>query len=64
MKEKSPNPKIDKAIEDLLKSVTTKGEEFSPEEVTAKVRVVTLAVSWEKVKHHIKEDGEFDPAAI
>jgi hypothetical protein len=63
-KDASPNSSIDKAIKDLLKEVTDKSATIIPEEVTAKVRVVQTAIQWEKVKHHIKDEGEFDPESI
>ena len=59
--EKSPNKEIDKSIKDLMKEI--KGE-IIPENVTAKVRVLQIAIQWEKVKHHIRDQEEFDPNNI
>jgi hypothetical protein len=61
-KDASPNSTIDKALKDLLKQVTD--TDIIPENITAKVRVVQTAIMWEKVKHHIKDEGEFDPESI
>jgi hypothetical protein len=63
-KKEAPNPEIDKAIKMLMKSLTKKkkeGEEMTPDEIQNAVRVVNVAIQWEKVKHHIKDDEEFDP---
>lgn len=53
---KSPNPKIDKAIESLMRKLekTTGDDVIDPE--TA-VKIINSAVAWEKVKHHITDNG-------
>ena len=61
--DKTPNAEIDKALEDLLKKVTSGGD-IIPEDVTARVKVIQTAIQWEKVKHGIRDDAEFDPDAI
>lgn len=58
----SPNADIDKAVKDLLKEASA--ENAAPEVIRAKASVINVAISWEKVKHHIKEDGDFDPNNI
>lgn len=63
-KDKTPNAEIDKALKDLLKKVTDKTAEIVPEDVTARVKVIQTAIQWEKVKHGIRDDSDFDPDAI
>lgn len=54
---KSPNQKIDDLIIALLKQ--SEGNEIPPD---TKVKILNTAINWEKVKHHIDEDGDtFDP---
>jgi hypothetical protein len=55
-KEKSPAPEIDKAIKALLKEAMVEGDNALP--------VISVAINWQKVKHHIKEGEEFDPSLI
>ena len=51
----SPNPAIDKAIKKLLHGI-----DDEPSDVA--VKIVNSAVSWEKVKHGIRDkDADFDP---
>jgi hypothetical protein len=62
----SPNTKIDKAIEGLLKKIDKKdedGNQLVPDDTT--IKIIAQAIAWEKVKHHIadKKDG-FDPDDI
>jgi hypothetical protein len=63
VREESPNKDIDKALKDLLKSVTS-GADVIPDEVTAKVRVIQAAIAWEKVKHHVRDEEAYNPDAI
>lgn len=60
-KDDSPNPKIDKAIQNLMKQV--EGDTMPPD---VKVKIINSAISWEKVKHAIKEQGDsgWDPGAL
>lgn len=51
----SPNKRIDKAINALMKDVETKAPEVA-------VKILVAAITWEKVKAKINEDdGEFNP---
>jgi flagellar biosynthesis regulator FlaF len=64
-KEKSPAPEIDKAIKALLKEAMVEGDNALPAEtVRARAAVISVAINWQKVKHHIKEGEEFDPSLI
>lgn len=54
----SPSPEIDKAIADMLKDL--KGADVDPE---LRIKTVQLAINWQKAKHAIKGDEEFDPHA-
>lgn len=58
-KDKSVNPKIDKAIEKILKGLDD--ENMMPE---LKLKAIQVAINWEKAKHAIRGDEEFDPDAI
>lgn len=61
-KEKSPNAKIDKAIEKMLKGLDSHGDnEMMPE---LKLKTIQVAINWEKAKHAIRGEEEFDPDAI
>lgn len=54
-KAKSPNKDIDKVLKELLKDIAT-----HPVEI--RVKIIAQAISWEKVKNHIKDDSDqFDP---
>ena len=54
----SPNSRIDKALNALMKNVETQ-----PPDVA--VKIITAAINWEKVKARINEaDGDFDPQAL
>lgn len=64
-KDKSPAPEIDKAIKALLKEAMKEGDGGLPAEtVRARAAVISVAINWQKVKHHIKEGEEFDPSLI
>lgn len=61
--EKSPNAAIDKAIKALMTSMKNKeGKDAMPPDVM--VKIINTAIAWEKVKHQIKDEEEFDPASI
>lgn len=65
--DKSPNKDIDKALKTLMKAVTKsmrEDSELSPDEIKAKVAVISTAINWEKAKHHIRDGEEFDPTKI
>ena len=49
-KEDSPNPRIDKEIARLLGQIDTDIP------IDTKVKVLQMAINWEKVKHHIKDE--------
>jgi len=53
----SPNPAIDTAIANLMKRLKPKqdGSFDVPEDVA--VKIIAQAISWEKVKNHIKDEG-------
>lgn len=51
---KSPNAEIDKAIKKLMQQMDTDGP------LDVKVKVISVAINWEKVKHHIAENGDGD----
>lgn len=54
----SPNKKIDKAINALMR----KANDASPD---IAVKIVMAAITWEKVKAKINEDAnEFDPDSL
>ncbi|HEX8784130.1 MAG TPA: hypothetical protein VF764_12200 [Steroidobacteraceae bacterium] len=54
----SPNAGIDKAIKALMKDLET-------HPVDMRVKIITTAINWEKVKARINEqDGDFDPQAL
>lgn len=56
----SPNPEIDKAIAKLMSRLHKTGDEAVDPETA--VKIINSAVAWEKVKHHIQDDGGgFDP---
>lgn len=61
---KSPNDKIDRAVDKLLKRLDASGDDAIDAETA--VKVVNMAVAWEKVKHHIADNGGggFDPDGI
>lgn len=59
-KDKSPNAKIDRAIDKMLKALDA-GEEMMPE---VKLKTIQVAINWEKVKHAIADKEEFDPTAF
>jgi hypothetical protein len=61
-RDKSPNKKIDSAIKKLMEEMMK--ADASPDLLKAKVSVVALAVNWEKIKHSIKDEEEFNPADI
>lgn len=58
-KDKSVNPKIDKAIEKILKGLDD--ENMMPE---LKLKAIQVAINWEKAKHQIRGEEEFDPDAF
>lgn len=58
-KDKSPNPAIDKALKKLMNKL-----EDETEALETKLKLLNTAINWEKVKHSIKDDEEFDPSAI
>lgn len=61
-KDDSPNKDIDEAIRTLMRQVRAKGDKALPPDVA--VKVINAAISWEKVKHGIKDkDTDFDPDA-
>lgn len=71
VKGESPNPAIDKAITAMMEEVTAKPKKAGPGEEAAaeqpldmKVKVIQTAINWEKVKHSIREDEEFDPSSF
>jgi hypothetical protein len=50
-----PNPEIDAALANLMRKIGS-----LPPDVA--VKVINAAISWEKVRHQIKDkDEEFDP---
>jgi hypothetical protein len=51
---KSPNAEIDKAIKKLMQDMEKDGP------LDVKVKVISVAINWEKVKHHIVENGDSD----
>lgn len=55
----SPNAAIDRSIKKLMREMEKK--DASPDQIAMKVKVIAAAINWEKVKHHIKDDEEFDP---
>jgi hypothetical protein len=55
---KSPNEKIDKALEKLMKRIDSLTETVPLDDA---VRVINSAIAWERVKAHITEDDPFDP---
>jgi hypothetical protein len=57
-KSESSNPEIDKAIKKLLKGI-----EDQPPDI--QVKILNSAISWEKVRHNIKDsEDSFDPDMI
>lgn len=55
----SPNAKLDKAIDKLIVKIDDKKEPIPPD---IAVKILTLAVNWEKVKHGIRAKNDtFDP---
>jgi len=63
MAEESPNEQIDKALKELMKRVTAKGD--LPVDIGDAVKVVNAAISWEKVKNQINgTDDGFDPTEL
>lgn len=63
-KEVSPNPKIDRAIQAALARLESPDPaKMAPLDDVA--RIINVAIAWEKVKHHIKDDGAgYDPDAL
>lgn len=59
MSDESPNKKIDKAIEKMLKALDSDAE-MMPE---LKLKTIQVAINWEKAKHAIKGEEDFDPNA-
>lgn len=57
--DKSPNPKIDSALKKLMGKLDDENEALE-----TKLKLINTAINWEKVKHQIKDDDEFDPSAI
>jgi hypothetical protein len=56
--EDTPNPRIDEAIDTLMAKVGSEPADIA-------VKIIAQAISWEKVKHSIKDEGEgFDPDDI
>lgn len=54
----SPNGTIDKAIKALMKDIEDKPPDIA-------VKIINSAISWEKVKHNIKDaEDSFDPDLI
>jgi hypothetical protein len=55
---KSPNPTLEKAIEEALERVKA---DKPPLDIT--VKVLSVAIAWEKAKHAImgEDDDPFDP---
>lgn len=51
---KSPNADIDKAIKQLMRDMDTDAP------IDVKAKIITVAINWEKVKHHISENGDGD----
>lgn len=63
MAEESPNEQIDKALKELMKRVTAKGD--LPVDIGDAVKVVNAAIAWEKCKHQINgSDDGFDPTEL
>lgn len=77
--EKSPNRHIDRAIRLLIADLDAKPKvvetidsegkvtkrEVPNMSIDEKVRILNLAVNWEKVKHNISENSDnFDPSAL
>jgi hypothetical protein len=58
-KETSQTRAIDRALKKMMAKLD--GDEMPPE---TKVKVITAAISWEKVKHSIKDQEEFDPDSL
>lgn len=58
-KEKSPNPQIDAALKKLMKKLEDENEALE-----TKLKLINTAINWEKVKHQIKDEEEFDPTKI
>ena len=56
----TPNPQIDKAVEAMMKRVSSKNEQDAlPPDVC--VKVINTAIAWEKVKHQIADTESFNP---
>lgn len=54
----SPNPEIDELLEELLKEA--KNREKVPH--ADAVKIIAQAITWQKVRFHIKDkDSEFNP---
>ena len=60
-KPESPNKDIDDAIRALMAKVKADGlmDESVPPDVA--VKIIATAISWEKVKHHIRDSDTFNP---
>lgn len=66
-KDDSPNKDIDKALKMLMKAVTKslkEDSELAPDEIKAKVAVISTAINWEKAKHNIRDGDTFDPSFL
>lgn len=69
-KPETPNQKIESAISMMLRRIKEKKNPTTGEKDLAipddvAVKIIAQAVSWEKVKHHIKDEGSgFDPADL
>lgn len=55
MKDVTPVKSPNKAIDDAIKSLMKQMDEDGPLDV--KVKVISVAINWEKVKHHISENS-------
>jgi hypothetical protein len=62
-RDESPNDEIDSAIKDLMKRLKGKPSD-TPVPLDEAVKVINAAISWEKVKHQIKDNEGFDPSAL
>lgn len=45
-----------------MDQVKLKGDNAMPPDIA--VKVINTAIAWEKVKHHIKDEGGFNPDDI
>ena len=68
-KSASPNEKIDKAFDALLKEIAKSGKPGDDGQIQIipiadRVKVLTAAVAWERTKRNIQDSGDFDPTLL